>query len=440
MSLMRAWIALASSMARSFESNDWFVRGVSASSRGGGWYYSAGDQAYRSVGPLDRLQPGAALIRGQCRKFVARAIERLEVTAGPCEQRFERGNPPVVGGQKRDCRVVHPTLEPEVVGRAACPHRPERRIARSQSLEQACLRFALLGIGAGGRICDLEIAARVPRHIEKRGAAIGRDTVVLAELGPFCRLDPSAHAGTLHDDRKRLVELGVAGHVKPLVREFVEHDPGQEVLGQLDHGAQEGIVEPAQGRVRTHAGHRHVPTLGIERSGMLRGGGLGEVAPIAQASRHREAPAPGFERQLRCRHHVPDHVAAVEIDVVAVAGIRGQAQGAGREVPDVEGGAEPCGKARLGIGVRDDRLDGTRPGHQPQVAGHRLRVVPDARAPGEREDGERHEEASGSRHATALNDRAFHPDRYRGRVPRAGRQRPSPTRTTSSSRCVRGRR
>ena len=261
MSLMRAWIALASSMARPFESNDWFVRGVSASSRGGGWYYSAGDQAYRAVGTLDRLQLGAALIRGQCRQFVARAIERLEVAAGPCEQRFERGNPPVVGGQKRDRRVVHPTLEPEIVGRAACPRPPESRIARSQPLEQACLRFALLGIGAGGRICGFEIVARVPDHIEERGAAFGHDVVVLAELGPSCRLDPSAHTGTLHHDRKRLVELGVAGHVEPLVRELVEDDPREEVLGQIDHGTQEGIVEPAQGRVRTHAGHRHVPTL-----------------------------------------------------------------------------------------------------------------------------------------------------------------------------------
>ena len=46
MSLIRAWIALASSMARPFGSGDQQLRCVPARSRGGGWYYSASVQAY----------------------------------------------------------------------------------------------------------------------------------------------------------------------------------------------------------------------------------------------------------------------------------------------------------------------------------------------------------------------------------------------------------
>ena len=82
---------------------------------------------------------------------------------------------------------------------------------------------------------------------------------------------------------------------------------------------------------------------------------------------------------------------AAEIHVTAVAIVRGKAQRGGGEVPDVERSAQPRCETRRGLGRREDRLHGTRPGHQREMAGDRLRVVCDVRASGKREDSGRYE-------------------------------------------------
>ena len=161
---------------------------------------------------------------------------------------------------------------------------------------------------------------------------MGLTTAALKPVAAGCEKTEQGlrNADALYRRRKRFVEQGVVFGVDDLVRQLVEQQAHKVALGPGDKGGEQRVaarpVHIAQRGIRGHAIHLHFQPLGGQLRCLGLRGSLGKVAPVANATRHREAPGVQREGVRRRGHHVPDGGGAFEVRIAAVAGVVRQAQ------------------------------------------------------------------------------------------------------------------
>src|SRR5207245_9051973 len=95
---------------------------------------------------------------------------------------------------------------------------------------------------------------------------------------------PAVSYGHLDRNGERFVERSVSLHVNDLVRELVKDEARELGVAVAYEGGQDRIVEPAERRIRRHAGHVNVVPFGHQAGGLSAGIGFGEIAPILNPS------------------------------------------------------------------------------------------------------------------------------------------------------------
>ena len=288
----------------------------------------------------------------------------------------------MIGGDRRDAGVVRGLRAPAPIARPFPLGEREPPAGRVQVREHRRLLAPHgLGRGAGG-VDPREPAPRGEDLPQERPAPLPRLLERADRIPRAPRGEPAAHPLLLHGHREGLVEGGVVAHVRDLVREFVEDEPGELGVRPLHDPARQGVVEPAERRVGGHPAHVDVLPPGPQPLGEAQRLGLLEVAPIGHAARHGEAPGPGRQGKLRGGHDGPGDVAPAEVGVRAVAAVVGQAEGPAREVPRRRRILEPVAEPLRGRRVGDEPPDGLACGQEGPVPGDRARVVGELRAAG----------------------------------------------------------
>ena len=230
-------------------------------------------------------------------------MESPEIPARALEQALKVGHQAVVGGLQRQRGVVgagHPGVVaakagpgPGLMGFEGGKLGPHRGQQFGLFLALAGLGQGLLGRGLGrtASVHGLQRAAGAPGDRAEVRQALhgGRVLGQCAAVGP-----PLRHAQTFHCCGVRLVEHRVAGCVGHLVRQLMEHQPGQAGLAAFDKGVEQGVatqpVGPTQGAVG-----RHTVDRGLQAGSALHGGlGLGiftlEKTPVADTAQQRVTP------------------------------------------------------------------------------------------------------------------------------------------------------
>ncbi|MNT46712.1 hypothetical protein D3C72_1833790 [compost metagenome] len=156
--------------------------------------------------------------------------------------------------------------------------------------EDRCLALAL------GLVVQRRLVQRCQpvARAEQQRAELLAARVVLAIAGTriLRRIlgQPALHARGFHGGGKGLVEGGVVAHVDHLVRQFVEDQPRQLALRQVDEGIEQRVVEIAQRRIGGDAGNVGLEPVAAQAPRILLGIGLGVVAAVADAADDGEAP------------------------------------------------------------------------------------------------------------------------------------------------------
>ena len=224
---------------------------------------------------------------------------------------------------------------------------------------------------------DAEIIAHAlyPRHIVGKLRGIG--AALLRRL-------PAGKPSLLDGNGERFVERRIVLHVNDLVRELVKDEARELGVAVADESRQDRIVEPAERRIRRHAGHVNVVPFGHQAGRLGAGIGFGEIAPILNTSGNRKAPLPRRQRQRRCCKHIPDDIGTPDVGITRVAAIFGQREIVRREGPH----RLNLSKLSLEQAIRHiahDFGDWTRTRKQLVLAGNTLPVELGCRTAGQRE-------------------------------------------------------
>jgi hypothetical protein len=157
--------------------------------------------------------------------------------------------------------------------------------------------------------------------------------------------------------------------------QFVEHDPRQCRLAALQHGAQQGIIEPTQGRIGGGASDVHIEALLAQRLRKALRLVLGKIPAVDDATHQRKTPQPGLEGEFRGGEDVPGHRIAPQIHIAAVAAVVRQRQLLAGEGPDALGHTQSGTQRGIAPRVGQDLRHGLAPGHDVQVSLHGLAVI-----------------------------------------------------------------
>ena len=125
-------------------------------------------------------------------------------------------------------------------------------------------------------------------------------------------LKPATQPFLLHERRETLVEHGVTRQIEALMSQFVEQQRHKAVIRTAQHGAGEGIIEPAQGGIGVDAAAVHIQPLRRQGRGRTLRSLFTKIAPIGHASRDGITPLHGLGGEFRCSEDIPQHIGLLQ--------------------------------------------------------------------------------------------------------------------------------
>jgi len=324
------------------------------------------------AGHLRDHRPDVVLLLLPERRLRQRRQRRQEpapVAPTPLEQVGELRPAGVVGLEADQQRVV---------GRPAQAH-------RGVELGQ----HALLGgaLDLFGRVARVQLVELLVGGEQQLG-----DALVLGELlavdGDLVRVGAEPRGQVVLGHRvadeagDALVEGGLIRDQHVGVHELVDDDVGQvanRVIAVEEHRRQHRVVEPTARGVGAHRAHEHVPAVRLERAAQRDRVAPREPAEVREAADDRERPHLRLERQLLARRDEPDHLVALELDVLAIAAA-GVEPALARERRDRSDLLEQHPRPLVGARVADDVVDVARRRDQIELPEPGLRDVLDVEA------------------------------------------------------------
>jgi len=298
-------------------------------------------------------------------------VETDQIAALLGQQALEPGHTLVVGGNRGQVRVVEPFLQPGLVVVIALP-----ALQRTYLLGQLGKRCGLLLLHltcrnvAGIQLPQLLAGLREqPDERALLGILLEK---FLHQIGMTAGFQPALEARILDCSGERLVEFRIVLHIQQLMGQLVEDDSSQLRIAVTQHAAQHGIGKLPERRVRGHTPDGHIEPA---RAKPCREGArlpFFEVATVSDTSGDREAPVPGFHRQLACGHHIPDDKGTLDIGVGSIAAIVRKVQLGNREIPSGTHVHEPGAQRRRCVRVGHNLIDRTPCLQNTQLATGRL--------------------------------------------------------------------
>ena len=107
--------------------------------------------------------------------------------------------------------------------------------------------------------------------------------------------EPTPHALLFHGRGQRFIEGGIIRHVQQLMRELMKYYGCKLDVVPCHHGAEDGIIEMTQRRIRRDPADGDVESLAAQLSGEAPRAPFDEVTAIGDAADDGIAPLPGID-------------------------------------------------------------------------------------------------------------------------------------------------
>ena len=191
-------------------------------------------------------QRGFALRWRQLAKRFRSAVKGGEITPLAREQRPERGDLLMIGGDTGQLGIVQVLCEPAIIAGIARPVLLELRVARLQFHQNTLLGGALGGITVRRGIDRSQLLTGGSGQRQKLLAALHFSGIFGLRARRAVLLQPALRAQLPDSGRKGFVKGGIVRDVQALMGQLVKQQFRQTPSRPADKGIQQRILEPAQ--------------------------------------------------------------------------------------------------------------------------------------------------------------------------------------------------